>query len=557
MTSLPTITTNILQHAKEEDTTLSHNFGVIHMTMPSTPLVNKPYHIVLTLDRSGSMMPVMDEVKHTLKNMLDYLCEIDCDEIYVSILFFDHEIISISTKERLTTESKKYMLEMTKQVEARGSTNIEKAFQKIKDLYMEDASNIHIFMTDGAPTEGEGSSTKLSNILDERYEHNFLGFGTNHNERLLYTVTLNTSGNYYFVDSIENAGLIYGEVLNKILYRRYESVKFTSESIEFYNYKKNIWEKSSVLGHVGSEDTFAVHFRFNWDMSIPQLVYRFHVRTNQDTESLDSYEQSALFGPDEYYPEVSVPSSARAVDVEKYYYRQLVMETMYEVNHKPTRLFYTIMSQETCNKVETLYTKIQSFMEDKDLTEDLFMKQLLDDMAITHKTLINPRLSAYAVARQVSQGDQRAYNVINMSPPDSSARLFARQSAGGPFPTAFLHRNIDNPNLSPIMADSQMLPLAQGFDATSLHTMDPTLSALNYQSQAELPIQRDTTIGSSPEPHASNIFSHSLSQANTSVYTTPQQMRMMSGVQQGSIEAETSTSQEPTSMTSEERELER
>ena len=67
MTSLPTITTNILQNAKEEDTTLSHNFGVIHMTMPHTPLVNKPYHIVLTLDRSGSMMPVMDEVKHTLK----------------------------------------------------------------------------------------------------------------------------------------------------------------------------------------------------------------------------------------------------------------------------------------------------------------------------------------------------------------------------------------------------------------------------------------------------------------------------------------------------------
>ena len=160
------ITTNILQRAKEEDTTLSHNFGVIHLTMPKTELVDKPYHIVLTLDRSGSMMDTFDEVKHTLKNMLEYLCTIDCDKIYVSILFFDHDIIELVTKEKLTPESTEHILEMTSSVEPRGATNIGKAFQKIKELYMEDASNIHIFMTDGAPTDGEGNSTKLTDMLD-------------------------------------------------------------------------------------------------------------------------------------------------------------------------------------------------------------------------------------------------------------------------------------------------------------------------------------------------------------------------------------------------------
>jgi len=502
-----TITTNILQECNEHNTELSHNFGVSHMTVLKSELVNKKYHIVLTLDRSGSMMETLPQVKHTLKNMLDYLCSTECDDMYVSILFFDHEVIRVTTNEKLTSESNEKIMTDVNEVYARGSTDIGLAFQEIEKLYMEDASNIHIFMTDGSATVGEGKCQLLAEMLDHRYEHNFLGFGIQHNEKLLYAITLSTNGNYYFIDSIENAGLIYGEVLNKILFRKYERVTFASDTLQFYNYKNNKWESSYVLGNVGSEDSFDVNFRFGWDVPHQELSYSVayaHITTDATSTLEDGTDEYSVTA---YDPTQSAESSERDISTEKYYYRQRVLEEMFLANQLTDTMFHyrgIVPDPVTQSNISKLFDEIKKFMNDQDLTEDLFMKQLLDDLSITHQSFSNPQMGAFGVSRQISQGQQRAYNVVNVQ----AAMATPAHIPFSGFPMRQTSCPVQ-PNWTPPQSQSRDAPFPSCFQEPH-STLDP----IN-------------------ECASDDISMHSLSQQNVSCYTSPQLLHTMSRVQQG------------------------
>ena len=295
----------------------------------------------------------MKEVRHTIKNMLEYLISIE-NTIYVTVLFFDHEVTKIVKQTKLNQIAYESIMSTVELISARGMTNIELAFNTIKDYYMEGCDNIHIFLTDGSPTAGEIRKDKLAEILDSTYEHNFLGFGTMHNEKLLYGITLGTNGNYYFVDSIENAGMVYGEVLNKILYRKYEKITFSSDVVEFYNYKNNSWNNKYTLGCAGSEDNFTVHFRMPWETTEEQ--FNCNVSFNEICDVSSISEVSAVSGAGSaasisssssrhtpltslqlkmpsYDCETEKEKKDRSLEVEKYYYRQLVLECLYEINN--------------------------------------------------------------------------------------------------------------------------------------------------------------------------------------------------------------------------------
>jgi len=133
--SVITFTHKLLQNEKETATELSHNFGISTIKVGTTELLNKKYHIVITFDRSGSMLYVMGEVKHTIKNMLNYLCEIECD-ICITIMFFDHELTILEKNIHLTDETKNEMMVQIEKLDSRGMTNFEKPFQKITELYI-------------------------------------------------------------------------------------------------------------------------------------------------------------------------------------------------------------------------------------------------------------------------------------------------------------------------------------------------------------------------------------------------------------------------------------
>jgi len=533
-----TFSLKLLQNEKETDSELSHNFGISTIKVGTTELLNKKYHIVITFDRSGSMSSVMKEVKHTIKNMLNYLCEIECD-IYVTIMFFDHELIILKKNTYLSENTKKEIIFQVEKLDSRGMTNFENPFQKIRELYMNDAENIHIFMTDGNPNKGQTSIDQLYDILDKRYEHNFMGFGIDHNEQMLYSLTEKTNGNYYFIDSIENAGMIYGEVLNKILYRKFENITYLTEEniIEFYNYKTNKWTNTYVLGSAGSEDIFTTHFRFPWNISYESLPLTFNI-TYKDLTSLISmpFIHTHKINDTEYNPIIEIPAEMRNLDVEKYYYRQLVLEKMFAVNktnrQTQNHSMFIFQSNNTdthtnnnyLDEIETLFSKIKKFMEDKDLTEDLFMKQLLDDLSILFRSRRNPTMAVYGLARYISQGTQRAYNVVNMTPENIQNQINSYS----------IYQNdpqlMSPQSINSIYSQSYICSAQVAGDISSTRTFNITqhigLDGSNNEMD-ESYLEPAVLNNVAPTP---SILQHTLSQESTSVYTSPHRTNIMKKV---------------------------
>ena len=50
-----------------------------------------------------------------------------------------------------------------------------------------------------------------------------------------------SNGSYHFVDTIENAGMVYGEIIHSLLYKTVEDIKVYVEGVEVYDFNENCW----------------------------------------------------------------------------------------------------------------------------------------------------------------------------------------------------------------------------------------------------------------------------------------------------------------------------
>lgn len=476
---------------------LHTNFGVVNMTMPETPLRNdKEFHILFTLDRSGSMCYELENVKKTLYNILNYLNEIETT-IYVSIIYFNGSTHEIIRNKKLTSDTIQDIKTSSELIRADGVTNMEKVFNQTKEILHTTAENIHIFMTDGSPTSGSYCYKELSEYLDSTYEHYFLGFGTDHKAELLYNLSNLKTGSYYFIDNPENSALIYGEILSKFLYRKYH-ITLSSETLQFYNYRNNTWLHTYDFGNIGSEDKVDIHYIFDWDTEPSSLEYTIKY-TDISTGVTKDIIQYLNTETRIYNLETITTPNERLLDVEKFYYRQKVLETMYQ---GVTSRHYT---QDISNRVVTLFNKLNCFCETHNLTEDPFMKQLKDDLAIVHNTTYtggNVFDSPFYLARHVSQGSQQAYNVSNITP--------QRNTLGTPPSMPRLRRR---PHSYARLVQQSQYSFSNDLDDPCID--DNSTMDMNPQLQEGTPITQ-----------------HTISRRSTNVYATPHRRRVMGSVSQ-------------------------
>jgi hypothetical protein len=495
--------TEILQKCVEETLpteddsqtfTLQHNFGVLKLQLPTIEARTRDFHILFTLDCSGSMGHHLENVKKTLYNILEYLIEHNANT-YVSIVFFNDTITPIIENEKLTQETYGIIKEKSKPIRAQRMTNVERVFEYVSRARNVMAENIHIFMTDGSPTAGESKPEKLSTHLTSYFDHYLLGFGADHNASLLYDLALRSNGHYYFIDAPSNSGLIYGEIIHKFLYRKYD-VLVTSENraIQYYDYKINHWVYSYKYGFISSDSDVAIHFKFDWDSNVDDLhikiLYNDVDGTQQHTKYIRFAEDDALH----YTNAESTSPSTRNIDIEKYYYRQMVLETLYE------GIQSGLYDDDLQSRVTDLFTMITNFCEKNNLQEDSFMKQLKDDLSIVHRTTMqhgDVYNSPFYLARHVSQGSQYAYNanniddiIIHQSMPHSPFRL---QSMNTPY---------SNPCQTPMRRQDQFM----------------------FGSAQENPENGDTAF-------MSPLVSHTLSRERTTVYASQQQTNVMDEIQ--------------------------
>lgn len=327
------ITTQLLQTKHELSSDLPHNFGIMNFTAPTTTLTQEKLHLVFTIDRSGSMLESIDNLKHCVRNMFNYLHEraSASNNMFLSVILFDNRIEYLLKHHQLTNspQNKEFVDSQIEKITARGMTNIEAAFQAVESLYKSNMKNIHIFMTDGNPTCGASTNAALFKHLSPNFEHNLIGFGCDHNEQLLNNLTIKSNGNYYFIDNIENAGMVYGEVLDKVLYRVYEDVVISSENMEFYKPLTNEWSNVRIISYIGSDETQTVHFRFNWQNENMQI----HITAEKAPEYLANPVHETHELNIEYDACTSTTKDTQSIDVAKYLLRQKTLELMYEATH--------------------------------------------------------------------------------------------------------------------------------------------------------------------------------------------------------------------------------
>jgi len=433
MTSITTQTTNkstenklfienykILQTAPEnkEDTTITHNYHTVDIvTSKLSTMSLKEILLALNIDRSGSMGTLardghssLDHTIHTTKNIINYLEELKDEnpEIDVGIIInaFDNKMKSMGYLKIGNNKEKQEYFKNLEKLTPRGSTNISEAFQVIKEneIYKSTTNNkkAHILMTDGMPNIGKNSA---NGILESNPggAQICIGYGIDHDAKLLQNIAEKSNGEYHFVDSIENAGMVYGEIIHSLLYSSVKDIQVVVKGAEIYDFTKNSWTGSVKFSSFASEHTQSLILRSTWDsvdiVSV-NIIY---------TESGNKVKHSKTDVFNRYNcTNGESKIDDREVYVEKQMFRQRAMDGLYRAKKAEYNDRQTLK-----NQLIILEKEIKTFMKTKNLEDDAFMQKLVADVYVAYTGMDSHCGIAFIGARLTTQGNQRAYDINN------------------------------------------------------------------------------------------------------------------------------------------------
>jgi uncharacterized protein YegL len=228
-------------------------------------------------DKNGSRL---DYVKRTLIKMIEYLITID-NEIWIQIDTFSNDFKTIVEKVKLTSNIFDDLKLRINSVTTDSMTNIQLALcesNKIMEtLYKENPhyKTIHLFLTDGEPTAGSTNFSTLVNLINPDYSTVFIGYGSDHNSKLLSAFSKKGIQNkYMFVDNFENTGLVYGEIVYSLLYSAIENVTIhMSEGSYIYDAVTNSWNQTLTIPVLLSEKENIYHIKSTNIENVVATIY--------------------------------------------------------------------------------------------------------------------------------------------------------------------------------------------------------------------------------------------------------------------------------------------
>ncbi len=415
-----------------------YKFGVLDIKIRSEIPINKNHiHMFFTIDTSGSMSDVcqdgrtkMSHILHTLENMLRIFHENRECNISVHVQAFDTVIKTVISNVPNIHDAniEELIVLINQKIKPCGSTNIELALQEanttIASYYTANPNHeiIHIFLTDGDITTGSRDQTHLLELVPKNCINVFIGYGLDHDSELLSHLSTEKGNEYRFVDALEKAGLVYGEVIHSILYKAIADVTLVANGAELYDYQKNTWTTDLQIGNLLSEQTKTYHVRTkNVDDCYISINGKTVIKTRQ-FQSINIYEKQTDVTPLQYFTN----------DLGIYMFRQRTQELLYESRqisqkyksmyaYQPLRSLddYERVDQavetlhqqqkEIKEKLKEFHKTMLNYMKDKNLKNDPMMKMLCDDIYIAYKTTGTSIGAMYTCARQTSNGRQQTY----------------------------------------------------------------------------------------------------------------------------------------------------
>jgi len=457
------------------NSTEKHNFGIYNFIIPEHPPLFNVVNWIINVDISGSMIRLckdgqtkIDQIKHTIKNMLKYFLEVKTEKNisqFITLIAFDHKIKIISKNEELNEEFvQKFNEILIHKFEPTGMTDIGIAIDAASNIIrqaqqQEQAQQqqqapliktIQIFLTDGEITKGETETEKLKSkiMTDDNISNVFIGFGADHSGTLLEDLANTQNGEYYFIESLEKAGMVYGEIIYNSLYEAVRNLKLEIEDGVIYDYKTNKWVKTLNVGSIPYGVTRTWHISTNdkntwWRYTTEQNQVKIMANYDSISQKGVEYDQPTM---NANYPEIDTINKK----VEKYKWRQETLELIAETKNyikllNINNLMYFApdsqgyyyedpdnsgqdceqesaqqesaqqesAQQDLINKLDKFMLSLKTYIEENNLQEDAFMKNLTDDIYISIHSIHSDKGYLYLSARQHSQGSQRAYNMTN------------------------------------------------------------------------------------------------------------------------------------------------
>jgi hypothetical protein len=441
-------------------------FGILNFNVLSCSVSEQEQDFVFTIDQSGSMSDIcsdgrnkMRHIIHTLKNMILYFHDNRITNLHLTVFAFDDNFVTVIERTRISGDNLPEILIKVDSIQPRGSTNIELALKEtgkyIARIRAENPlHNInHIFMTDGDATVGSKDHNILKSLVDPSVENAFIGFGSNHDSALLAHISDYKKSSYHFIDALEKAGLVYGEILHGILYKYLTDVEVCVENGLIYDFKTNQWLDKLFIGDVAGEADKTYHLISNTPDNCNIIL------SCKNLGEEYSFAVCELVNPESNHT--------------KYVYRQKTLELLFEVSNlqknkmELQKLYDSAMGpvfsmkkqdsddyilkferikdeeQLLKQKLREFFEQIKKYMSDNNLNDDSFLKNLCDDIYISHKTFGTTYGAMYSTARQTSQGAQRCYTVRD-TPEDEG---FANPNYINTVPTLFRANRFNKSNL--------------------------------------------------------------------------------------------------------------
>ena len=427
-------------------------FGIFNLHVRSEiPITRKHLHIFFTIDGSGSMSDMcidgrtkMQHIHYTLENMIRIFHENPECNVSIHVQSFDTKIEKhIQDVSNIKEEILESLINKIQKIRPGGSTNIEVALnsatQQITEykLAYPEHEVIHLFLTDGEITDGSRDMVLLKTILPDDCANIFIGYGLEHDSQLLSFLGNKKDNDYRFIDALEKAGLVYGEIIHGILYKAITDVTIKPYGCEIYDFQSNEWSDELMIGNLLSEQKKTYHIR----SKTPETGYitvlgRTIVKTKQFQILSEEIEEQT-----KVHPVVSLFET----NLTTYMFRQRTQELLYEARqysektkinvnvgllhlHHPNLLdelprdINTVESERSLikNKLSEFRSLMLKYMKDNQLETDPIMKMLCDDIYICIRTIGTTVGNMFSCARQTSQGRQQTYACSAVDSTDDS-----------------------------------------------------------------------------------------------------------------------------------------
>lgn len=410
-----------------------YKFGIFDIAIRGEIPVNKKHiHIFFSIDSSGSMndrcldgRSKMQHILFTLENILRIFHQNPDCSISVHVQSFDVSINKIiSDIDNIKEHDIETLISKINEIRPDNATNIELALRSAKeqiDIYKQkniEHEVVHLFLTDGEITVGNDNDDLLKSIVPKDCTNIFIGYGLDHDSYLLSLLSSESGNEYRFIDALEKAGLVYGEIIHSILYKAITDVTIKALDCKIYDYKTNTWVSELNIENLLSEQKKTYHLRSRNPMkSVISVVGRTIIKTRQFQVMTNEIE---LQSRNSFYTTIFEG------DLTKYVFRQRTQELLYEsrcisnkkrvsgILNEPDEPEEHVnqdehVKQEMKTKLKTFLNLMVDYMNKNNMEADSIMKMLCDDIYITYKTIGTSIANMFSCARQTSQGRQQSY----------------------------------------------------------------------------------------------------------------------------------------------------